>query len=92
MTPSSPSRIPSIDTHATIEATIDVIAESESSSESSSVKPNNPAPALTNFQDSSDRSSSALAVTAGGNFASVLAPLTPEKFSQVVNDNAQHRL
>ncbi|WP_434686259.1 GAF domain-containing protein [Pseudanabaena minima] len=89
MTPSSPSRIPSIDTHATIEATIDVIAESESSSESSSVKPNNPAPALTNFQDSSDRSSSALAVTAGGNFASVLAPLTPEKFSQVVNDVEQ---
>ena len=89
MTPSSPSRIPSIDTHATIEATIDVIAESESSSESSSVKLNNPAPALTNFQDSSDRSSSALAVTAGGNFASVLAPLTPEKFSQVVNDVEQ---
>ena len=89
MTPSSPSRIPSIDTHATIEATIDVIAESESSSESSSVKLNNPAPALTDFQDSSYRSSSALAVTAGGNFASVLAPLTPEKFSQVVNDVEQ---
>ena len=90
MTPSSPSRIPSIDTHATIEATIDVIAESESSSESPSVKPNPPAPALTNFQDSSDRqSSSALAVTAAGNFASVLAPLTPEKFSQVVNDVEQ---
>jgi adenylate cyclase len=85
MTPSSPSRIPSIDTHATIEATIDVIAESESSS----VKPNHPAPALTDFQDSSDRRSSALAVTAGGNFASVLAPLTPEKFSQVVNDVEQ---
>ncbi len=89
MTPSSPSRIPSIDTHATIEATIDVIAESESSSEYSSVKLNNPAPALTDFQDSSYRSSSALAVTAGGNFASVLAPLTPEKFSQVVNDVEQ---
>ena len=89
MTPSSPSRIPSIDTHATIEATIDVIAESESSSESSSVKLNNPAPALTDFQDSAYRSSSALAVTAGGNFASVLAPLTPEKFSQVVNDVEQ---
>ena len=89
MTPSSPSRIPSIDTNATIEATIDVIAESESSSESSSVKLNNPAPALTDFQDSSYRSSSALAVTAGGNFASVLAPLTPEKFSQVVNDVEQ---
>ncbi|MEA5487376.1 MULTISPECIES: adenylate/guanylate cyclase domain-containing protein [Pseudanabaena] len=85
MTPSSPSRIPSIDTHATIEATIAVIAESESSS----VKLNNPAPALTDFQDSSYRSSSALAVTAGGNFASVLAPLTPEKFSQVVNDVEQ---
>ncbi|OYQ66048.1 adenylate/guanylate cyclase domain-containing protein [Pseudanabaena sp. SR411] len=89
MTPSSPSRIPSIDTHATIEATIDVIAESESSSEFSSVKPNHPAPALTDFQDSSERNSSALAVTAGGNFASVLAPLTPEKFSQVVNDVEQ---
>ena len=88
MTPSSPSRIPSIDTHATIEATIDVIAESESSSESPSFKPNNPAPALSR-QDISDHGSSALAVTAGGNFASVLAPLTPEKFSQVVNDVEQ---
>ena len=88
MTPSSPSRIPSIDTHATIEATIDVIAESESSSESPSFKPNNQAPALSR-QDISDHGSSALAVTAGGNFASVLAPLTPEKFSQVVNDVEQ---
>jgi adenylate cyclase len=85
MTPSSPSRIPSMDTIATI----DVIAESESSSESPSAKHNSPPPALTSFQDSSDRSSSALAVTSGGNFASVLAPLTPEKFSQVVSDVEQ---
>ena len=33
--------------------------------------------------------SSALAVNSGGNFASVLAPLTPEKFSQVVSDVEQ---
>ncbi len=85
MTPSSPSRIPSIETSATI----DVIAESESSSDFPSAK-NNPAPALSSFQDNPpNNSSSALAVTAAGNFASVLAPLTPEKFSQVVNDVEQ---
>ncbi|MFM7886056.1 MAG: GAF domain-containing protein, partial [Pseudanabaena sp.] len=33
--------------------------------------------------------SSALVANTGGNFASVLAPLTPEKFSQVVNDVEQ---
>ncbi len=86
MTPSSPSRIPSIETNATI----DVIAESESSSDFPSAK-NNPAPALSSFQDNppTNSSTSALAVTSGGNFASVLAPLTPEKFSQVVNDVEQ---
>jgi len=70
-------------------ATIDVIAESESSSEFPSAKHNSPAPALTSFPDSTDKSSSALAVTSEGNFASVLAPLTPEKFSQVVSDVEQ---
>ncbi|WP_055077251.1 adenylate/guanylate cyclase domain-containing protein [Pseudanabaena sp. 'Roaring Creek'] len=84
MTPSSPSRIPSIDTNATI----DVIAEIESSSELHSAK-HNTHPALSNFQEASEPSSSALTVTKGGNFASVLAPLTPEKFSQVVNDVEQ---
>jgi adenylate cyclase len=79
MTQSSPSRIPSIDTHATI----DVIAESEFPP----AKHSKASPA-SSFQDSPSPSS-ALVVTAGGNFASVLAPLTPEKFSQVVNDVEQ---
>ncbi|NMF59958.1 adenylate/guanylate cyclase domain-containing protein [Pseudanabaena yagii] len=79
MTQSSPSRIPSIDTHATI----DVIAESEFPP----AKHSKPSPA-SSFQESS-APSSALVVTTGGNFASVLAPLTPEKFSQVVNDVEQ---
>jgi adenylate cyclase len=83
MTPSSPSRIPSVDT--TI-ATIDVIAESDYPS----AKPENKLSSTSaNFQGSNNGHSSALAVTAGGNFASVLAPLTPEKFSQVVNDVEQ---
>ncbi len=85
MTPSSPSRIPSIDTNATIEATIEVIAESASSSQSTS----NSDPAKLSFQRIPERRSSALAVASGGNFASMLAPLTPEKFSQVVNDVEQ---
>jgi len=83
MTPSSSSRIPSVTT-----TTIDVIAESDSPS----AKKNPSSLASSSFQDSSDKSpnsSSALAVTKGGNFASVLAPLTPEKFSQVVNDVEQ---
>ncbi len=79
MTQSSPSRIPSIDTHATI----DVIAESEFPP----AKHSKPSPAPS-FQES-PAPSSALVVTSGGNFASVLAPLTPEKFSQVVNDVEQ---
>ncbi|NUN65422.1 GAF domain-containing protein [Pseudanabaena biceps] len=36
-----------------------------------------------------EQTTSGLAVTSSGNFASVLAPLTPEKFSQVVNDVEQ---
>ena len=89
MTPSSPSRIPSVDTTATIDATIDVIAESESSSEFPSVKHNEPSPS--SFHDNtesniSENYSSALTVTGGGNFASMLAPLTPEKFSKVITD------
>lgn len=80
MTQSSPSRIPSIETSATI----DVIAESEFPSAKHS--PPHPTSSL---HDSSVVSSSALAVAEGGNFASVLAPLTPEKFSQVVNDVEQ---
>jgi adenylate cyclase len=85
MTPSSPSRIPSIDTNATIEATIEVIAESESSSQSTSDSD----PAKLSLQASPDHHSSALSVTSVGNFASVLAPLTPEKFSEVVNEVEQ---
>ena len=79
MTPSS-SRSPSVDT-----TTIDVIAESEFPS----AKQQPSSFASPSLQDSSRDSSSALAVTTGGNFASVLAPLTPEKFSQVVNDVEQ---
>ena len=85
MTPSSPSPLPSIDTSATI----DVIAESEFSSEFLSIPHNIPSPDSVRFKDSFDHSPSALAVNAEGNFASVLAPLTPEKFSQVVNDVEQ---
>lgn len=81
MTPSSPSRIPSIDTIATI----DVIAESEFPSAKHESSP----PALSSFPNSPNKNSSALAVPTGGNFASVLAPLTPEKFSQVVSDVEQ---
>jgi len=81
MTQSPPSRIPSIDTPATI----DVIAESEFPS----AKHSQPSLVPSNFPDNSDPTSSALAVTKAGNFASVLAPLTPEKFSQVVNDVEQ---
>ena len=84
MTPSSPSRIPSVESNATI----DVIAESESSRDISSAKHNLSSP-VSSFKSSSDNGSSALAVSSGGSFASVLAPLTPEKFSQVVNDVEQ---
>ncbi|MEI6332538.1 MAG: adenylate/guanylate cyclase domain-containing protein [Pseudanabaena sp. ELA645] len=84
MTPSSPSRIPSVESTATI----DVIAESESSRDISSAKHNLASP-VSSFKSSSDNGSSALAVSSGGSFASVLAPLTPEKFSQVVNDVEQ---
>jgi len=88
MTPSSPSRIPSVESNTTI----DVIAESESSRDISSAKHNLSSP-VSSFKSSSDNSSknssSALAVSSGGSFASVLAPLTPEKFSQVVNDVEQ---
>ncbi|MFM7886057.1 MAG: hypothetical protein ACKPCM_05065, partial [Pseudanabaena sp.] len=74
MTQSSPTRIPSIDTHATI----DVIAESEFlPAKHSKSYP------VSSFQ-ASPTPSSALVANTGGNFASVLAPLTPEKFSQVV--------
>jgi adenylate cyclase len=66
-------------------ATIDVIAESEFPSAKHESSP----PALSSFPDSPDKNSSALAVPTGGNFASVLAPLTPEKFSQVVSDVEQ---
>ncbi|MFN6166411.1 MAG: GAF domain-containing protein [Pseudanabaena sp.] len=79
MTQSSPSRILSIDSHATI----DVIAESEFPP----AKHSKPAP-TSSFQENSEPSS-ALVVSTSGNFASVLAPLTPEKFSQVVNDVEQ---
>ncbi|HBC41811.1 MAG TPA: adenylate/guanylate cyclase domain-containing protein [Pseudanabaena sp.] len=79
MTQSSPSRILSIDSPATI----DVIAESEFPP----AKHSKPAPTLS-FQENSEPSS-ALVVSTSGNFASVLAPLTPEKFSQVVNDVEQ---
>jgi adenylate cyclase len=75
MTPSSPD--------ANTANTIDVIAESEFRSANQE---------RSSFQSSSKNSgnkSSALTVTKGGNFASVLAPLTPEKFSQVVNDVEQ---
>jgi len=90
MTPSPSSRVPSpIDTNATIEATIEIITESSSSSETSSEKHSNLAQSRSNFQRSPDRRSGALDVASGGNFASVLAPLTPEKFSQVVNDVEQ---
>jgi adenylate cyclase len=88
MTPSSPSRIPSVESNTTI----DVIAESESSKDISSAKHNLSSPitqSISSFKSSSDHSSSALAVSSGGSFASVLAPLTPEKFSQVVNDVEQ---
>jgi adenylate cyclase len=88
MTPSSPSRIPSVESNTTI----DVIAESESSNDISSAKHNLSSPitqSISSFKSSSDHSSSALAVSSGGSFASVLAPLTPEKFSQVVNDVEQ---
>ncbi|WP_126386413.1 adenylate/guanylate cyclase domain-containing protein [Pseudanabaena sp. ABRG5-3] len=81
MTQSPPSRIPSIDTPATI----DVIAESEFPS----AKHSQTSLVPSSFPDNSDPTSSALAVTKAGNFASVLAPLTPEKFSQVVNDVEQ---
>ncbi len=54
-------------------STIEVLAESESSA--------NPSPKVSQ--------PSALTVNSGGNFASVLAPLTPEKFSQVVSDVEQ---
>ena len=81
MTPLSPAPISSIDAPATI----DVISESEFPS----AKRNNASPASYSFKDSSDNKSSALATTSGGNFASVLAPLTPEKFSQVVHDVEQ---
>ena len=81
MTPLSPAPISSIDAPATI----NVISESEFPS----AKRNNASPASYSFKDSSDNKSSALATTSGGNFASVLAPLTPEKFSQVVHDVEQ---
>ncbi|MDX2256458.1 MAG: adenylate/guanylate cyclase domain-containing protein [Pseudanabaenaceae cyanobacterium bins.39] len=82
MTPSPSSRTTPADQSA-ISATIDVIAESESSSKHS------PSALISPDQSSDNRSSSALTVTAGGNFASVLAPLTPEKFSQVVTEVEQ---
>jgi adenylate cyclase len=88
MTPSSPSRIPSAQATATqATPTIDVIAESDYLSP----HPNDqPSPAPSSSQPSTNNSnSSALATKGGGNFASVLAPLTPEKFSQVVNDVEQ---
>ncbi len=50
-------------------------------------KHSKPAP-TSSFQENSEPSS-ALVVSTSGNFASVLAPLTPEKFSQVVNDVEQ---
>ena len=93
MTPSSPSRVSPVDNTTTIDVTIDAIAETESTSELLSAKPHNPslnsASSFSSKSGSSDRSSSALAVTSGGSFASVLAPLTPEKFSQVVSDVEQ---
>jgi len=60
-----------------------VIAESEFPP----AKHSKPAP-TSSFQENSEPSS-ALVVSTSGNFASVLAPLTPEKFSQVVNDVEQ---
>lgn len=87
MTQSPSSRLPSpsIDT----QATIDVIAEDESLS----AKHGNLSHAVPNLQeqDINKASSSALAVSVpkGGSFASVLAPITPEKFSQVVHDVEQ---
>jgi len=81
MTPSSPPRIPSVDALTTI----DVIAESDHLSAKHS---NKLAQTSASFQGSSINNSSALAPT-NGSFASVLAPLTPEKFSEVVNEVEQ---
>jgi len=85
MTSSFPSRIP-----ADNSATIDVIAESDPSSAKSRLNSSDIPQFTENPQNSPRESSSGLAsVTKGGNFASVLAPLTPEKFSQVVSDVEQ---
>ncbi len=81
MTPSSPSRIPSVDALTTI----DVIGESDNLSAKHN---SNSAKTLDRFQGDLNNNSSALAPT-NGSFASVLAPLTPEKFSEVVSEVEQ---
>jgi adenylate cyclase len=87
MTSTSPSRLSSTNTSDLSTSVIDVVAESEDSV----LRPDH----LRSNPDRSPHNSAALTTSSGtltttkGNFASVLAPLTPETFKQVVSDVEQ---